>query len=97
MPDSPIDTANLIKGIIGSVVRFLLAGVVGWLVKRGIVTGEQGEMIIPAVVLGVVTIAWAIWRKYRIQQRIAIALALPAGTSPERLNEAVKDQQARAE
>jgi fluoride ion exporter CrcB/FEX len=87
-----IDTANLIKGIIGSIVRFLLAGAVGWLVQRGIITGEQGAALIPAIVLGVITVAWAIWRKYKIQQRIAVALSLPAGSGPETLDRAVSEQ-----
>lgn len=87
-----MDNANLIKGVIGSLVRFALAGAVGWLVQRGVITGEQGAAIIPAVAVGVITIAWAVWRKYKIQQRIAIALALPAGSTPEQLDKAVKLQ-----
>lgn len=94
MPESPIDTGNLIKGIIGSVIRFLLAGTVGWLVQRGVVTNEQGEMIIPAIVLGVITLAWAIFRKYRVQERIAVALALPARSTPEQLDTAVQAKRA---
>ena len=97
MPDSPIDTANLVKGIIGSLVRFGLGGVVAWLVQKGLVTPDQGEMIIPAVILGVVTVAWAIWRKYKIQQRIAVALALPKGSTPEQLDNAVRNQPPRLE
>src|ERR1051326_6270642 len=81
-----IDVANLIKGILGSLVRFALASAVGWMVQRGLITGEQGQLIIPAAVLGAVTVAWAIWRKYKVQQRIATALALPAGSSPEQLD-----------
>jgi hypothetical protein len=85
-----VDTSNLIKGIIGSLVRFVFAGAVGWLVQRGVITGDQGEMLIPAIVLGVITVAWAVWRKYKIQQRIAVALALPAGSTSEKLDAAVK-------
>jgi uncharacterized membrane protein YjjB (DUF3815 family) len=87
-----IDTSNLIKGIIGSLVRFVFAGAVGWLVQRGVITGEQGAALIPAIVLGVITVAWAIWRKYKIQQRIAVALALPAGANSETLDRAVSEQ-----
>ncbi len=87
-----IDTSNLIKGIIGSLVRFLFAGAVGWLVQRGIITGEQGETLIPALVLGAITIVWAIWRKYKIQQRIAVALDLRAGATPQELDAALKQK-----
>lgn len=88
--ESSIDTGNLIKGIIGSLVRFGLGGAVGYLVNKGLVTEEQGAAVIPAVILGVITVAWAIWRKYKIQQRIAVALELPAGASPEQLEAAVR-------
>lgn len=89
--ESGIDTANLIKGIIGSLVRFAFAGAVGYLVNKGLITEEQGAALIPAIILGVITVAWAIWRKYKIQQRISVALALPAGTDPETLDRAVKN------
>lgn len=86
-----VDTANLIKGIIGSLVRFALGGAVGYLVNKGLITEDQGTALIPAVILGVITVVWAIWRKYKIQQRISVALALPAGSSPETLDREVKN------
>jgi hypothetical protein len=87
-----IDYANLIKGIIGSLVRFLFAGIVGGLVTAGVITAQQGELLIPAITLGVITVVWAIWRKYKIQERIALALSLPAGSDPERLEQAVQSK-----
>jgi len=90
--EQQIDTGALIKGIIGSLVRFGLGGVVAWLVQKGLITGEQGEMIIPAVILAVITVAWAIYRKYKIQQRIAVALELPAGSDADRLDRAVAEK-----
>lgn len=89
--ESTVDTANLIKGIIGSLVRFAFAGAVGWMVKQGLISQEQATALIPAIILGVITVAWALWRKYAIQKRIAVALSLPANSSPARLDEAVKN------
>ena len=84
-----IDTGALIKGIIGSLCRFALAGTVGWLVNKGLITGEQGAALVPAIILGIITVAWAVWRKYSIQGRIAKALALPAGSTHEQLDNAL--------
>lgn len=88
-----IDTSNLFKGIIGSLVRFVFAGAVGWLVNKGVITGQQGEALIPAIILGAITVAWAIWGKYKVQDRIRVALALPADSTPEQLDHAVKNKQ----
>jgi len=89
--ESQIDTGALIKGIIGSLVRFLFGGIVGGLVTKGVISAQQGELLIPAVTLGAVTIAWGIWRKYRIQQRIVVALNLPAGSNAQKLDQAVAE------
>jgi hypothetical protein len=87
-----MDTANLIKGIIGSLVRFLFAGIVGGLVTAGVITAEQGQLLIPAITLGLITVAWAIWSKYKIRERIEVALGLPARSTPEDLEDAVKNK-----
>lgn len=90
--ETGIDTANLIKGIIGSLVRAGLSGVVGWFVAKGLITGEQGAALIPAAIGGVIVVAWAVWNKYKIQERISVALGLPQGAGPEELDAAVKRQ-----
>lgn len=87
-----MDNANLVTSIVGSVVRFALAGVVGGLVTRGVITQDQATMLIPAIVMGVITIAWSVSNKYGIKKRIDVALGLPAGSGPVQLEEAVKRQ-----
>lgn len=84
------DTANLIRAIIGSLVRYALGGFTVWLAQHGLLTETQAGALLEAVVVGVITVAWAIWRKYKIQQRIATALELPAGASSERLDKEIK-------
>lgn len=86
MPESNVDTANLFKGIIGSVTRAALGGFTVWLATHGLITESQGGALLEAAVVGAITVIWAIWRKYKIQQRIAVALELPAGSSAETLN-----------
>lgn len=87
--ESPVDTANLIKGIIGSLVRAALGGFTVYLATHGLITDSQAGALLEAAVVGAITVAWAIWRKYSIQKRIATALDLPAGSDPETLDKAV--------
>jgi hypothetical protein len=84
------DTPNLIKGIIGSLVRYALGGFTLWLAQHGLLTETQAGALLEALIVVVITVTWAVWRKYKVQQRIATALALPAGSSPERLDREVK-------
>ena len=90
MPETRVDTANLFKGIIGSLVRATLGGLTVWLATHGLITESQAGALLEAAVVGAITVAWAIWRKYKIQQRIAVALELPAGATPGQLDTAVK-------
>jgi uncharacterized membrane protein YeaQ/YmgE (transglycosylase-associated protein family) len=90
MPETNVDTANLVKGIIGSLVRAALGGFTVWLATHGLITESQSGALLEAAVVGAITVVWAIWRKYSIQKRIAVALALPANASPEQLDNAVK-------
>lgn len=83
-------TTDLIKGVIGSMVRHLLTGVAGALAIHGWITPSQGTQLIEAAIVGVVAIAWALFRKYKVNEKINTALGLPAGTSRETLDTVVK-------
>lgn len=90
-----IDNSNLIKGIIGSLVRYALGGATVWLGTHGLLTESQAGALLEAAVVGAITVTWAIWRKYKIQQRIAVALDLPSGSTPATLEAAVKKEEAK--
>lgn len=70
-----------------SIIRHLLSGIVGWLVAKDFITGEQGESIIAAIALAVITLAWSLISKYLLNRKIDTALDLPAGASREQLED----------
>ncbi len=84
----PLD--QLIKGTIAGLVRLALAAVAGYSVRKGLLTPDQAEAWILAAITGATAIAWSLWQKYRIGEKIMVALGMPAGTTPEQLDRAVE-------
>lgn len=75
-----MDSTKLIKSIIGSVVRWLIQGAVGYLVAKEVITQEQGAELIIAIIGGIIVLMWALWQKYHVEQKIRLALSLPPDT-----------------
>lgn len=74
------------QSTLGSVVRFLLGGVVVYLVQKGVITESQGEFLILEAIAGVITVATLWWahRKNNAQSKLVEkALDAPAGTPLE--------------
>lgn len=74
----------------GSVTRFALAGVVGWLVKKGVIDGNLGEELLLAAVVGIPTLLWSLWQKYKDRLKFVTALSLPPGSTPEDVDAVIK-------
>jgi len=79
----------LLQAALGSIVRWVLAFVAGWLVQHGIWTQADAETYVAAAALAVVGLLWSLWQKYRTSIVISTALSLPAGSSEEKLAETV--------
>lgn len=73
----------LAQAAIGSVIRFALAGLAGWLVSHGIWTQADSTIYVEAAALGVVSLGWGLYQKYKSRLRFIAALQLPAGASEE--------------
>lgn len=82
--------AEFLKALAGSVARWALASFAGYLVSKGVITGEQAETLILAAGVGLFALAWAVAHKYRVRERIQTALALPANSTERDLERAVK-------
>lgn len=90
-------TSDLIKNYVGSAVRALLFLVAGILVKKGIISTEQGnvyvEQLLPVVIGGVMALGallWAMWQKKHANKVIDVALTLPAHADREDLAKKVE-------
>lgn len=69
----------LVQEAIGAILRHFLTILAGYLVARGIWTGERAEMYVTAAVAGIIALAWSLYQKYgsRIKLLIALGLAHP--------------------
>lgn len=86
------DTANLFKGIVGSLVRAGLGGFTLWLAQHGLITEGQAGALLEASIVGAITVIWAIWNKYKIREKINVALELPQGSSPATLEKELESR-----
>lgn len=55
---------ELLKSVLGSVLRKLLAGVGAWLVAQEYLTAGDWQELVAGLVLFAASVAWGIWEKY---------------------------------
>lgn len=73
------------KGVAAGIIRLLLAGVAGYLVKTGAVTSWQWDIIVGALASIVVAVIWSVMQKYGVDQLIGTALRMPSHATREQL------------
>lgn len=78
----------------GTVVRFLLAGIMGYLVRKGVFTDAQVSSLLSAITVGVLTLGWALYVKYRSRLKFLTAAASPTPLSERQVEQMVKTNQA---
>jgi hypothetical protein len=83
MPKIP----DILKSIIGGVVRTALAGVSGYLIRKGFLTSDQWEWLLSGITLGLITLVWSAWQKIVAWVSVRIAITLP----PQSTEQDVKD------
>lgn len=66
---------------IGSILRWLLAMAAGYLVQHGVWTSANAETYVGAAALGLISIGWSLWQKYK--SRLVLVTALSSGPSSE--------------
>lgn len=89
-----MDPKDIIKSYIAGIVRLALAGVAGYSVKKGLVDQDTATAAIGAVTTGVIAVAWSLYNKYGVQQKVSAALGLPAGSTPEQLKASIANEKA---
>lgn len=73
----------LVSSFIGALVRWLLAGIAGYLVQHCVITGEQSQMYVAAAVVGAPALLWSLWEKYRGKLLLHTAIMSPPSTVTE--------------
>lgn len=75
----------LVQRALGSILRAILLGWAGHLVKPGIWTAADAETYAEAGALAILALGWSLWQKYQQHLTVLAALDAPAGTSLARL------------
>lgn len=73
--------ATIVKQIVYGLLRVLLAGVGGWLVNKGIVSGLDFDLLLSGAAALVVAGLLSIANKFGVREKIRAALELPAGAT----------------
>jgi len=72
---------ELYKSAIGSLVRWALATVFGYLVAHGALTEGQATELAVTIGTGAAALLWGLWQKYRSKLKFFTALELPANAT----------------
>ena len=83
---------------IGSIFRFLLAFLAGYLVRHGVWTQGAADAYVSAaataLAMAAISLGWSLWQKYTKNVEVATALSLPAGSSQAQLDTKMKSNSA---
>lgn len=71
----------VLSAALGSILRWLLVFLAGYLVKAGIWSGAEAETYVTAAVLGLLGLGWSLWQKYKARISFLAALNAPKGTT----------------
>jgi hypothetical protein len=83
---NPIATKAL-----GSIIRWALAGVAGALfVKHGIWSQSDAAQYVEAGTMGLLSLGFSLWEKYRSRLKLLTALTMPAGNTEANVEQAMK-------
>lgn len=79
----------VIRSVAAGLLRYVLAGVIGWLISKGIATPEQVEILIAGLSGAIVLAATLVWVKYRDRVRFLTALRQPTGATEDDVQRAI--------
>lgn len=77
----------IFSAALGSILRHVLTMGATYLVTKGVWSETDASVYVTAAAMGLVSVVWAVWQKYRTHLTILKALDLPAGSDPDRLQE----------
>ncbi len=72
---------------LGSIFRWALAFLAGYLVSRGIWTAQEAAIYVGAAAMGLTALTWSLYQKYASRVKLVTALATPGVMSEEDIEE----------
>lgn len=80
----------LLTAALGSILRWALAILAGYLVKKGIWSDSEAATYVTAGALGLLTLGWTLWERYKARVKLLTALTLPEGSTENELKDHMK-------
>lgn len=71
----------MLQAALGAILRWGFTFLAGWFVQHGIWTGNEAQMYVAGAALGLLTLAWSLWNKYRGRIKFLTALQMPVGST----------------
>ena len=75
----------ILQSAIGSILRWALALLAGYIVKKGIWTEGDATTYVSAGTLALLALGWSLWQKYTARSKTLTALMMPAGSTEDEL------------
>ena len=76
----------ILQAALGSIIRWALAILVGYMVKHGIWEDTEAKTYVAAGTIAILTLGWSLWQKYHSRIKILTALTMPEGSTENELN-----------
>lgn len=71
----------ILSAALGSLIRWVLAIGAGYFVEHGLWTQADATIYVTAAALGVLSLGWSLWVKYRGRITFLTALEMPKGAT----------------
>lgn len=81
----------LLQSALGAIIRWGLTFLSGYLVSKGVWTQEESAVYVTAAVTGLLTLLWALWKRYVDERLVNTALAMPGGATRNEAKQVVAE------
>lgn len=72
---------TILQSILGGLLRYVLAGVISWMITNGIANEEQVTQLLAGLTGALILLGWMAFNKIRGRVKLLTALAVPKGTT----------------
>lgn len=80
----------LAQEALSSVIRHLLGWASGYLVARGIWTGDQAQLYVSAAAMALITFGWSFLSAYWKRQKLVTSMSMPEPSTERQVEAAVR-------
>lgn len=84
--------SDVIKGYLAGLLRIVLGSALTYAIAKGYLTDESAGQLVVIIAGALVVLGTSLFSKIRADNKVAVALEQPAGTSKEKLAKVIANQ-----